>query len=389
MNHTNSTRIESLDLLKGLIMILMALDHVRDFFHRDAFLFDPTEIEKSNLPLFFTRFATNICAPAFCLLAGTAAFLVGMRKPKLELARFLLTRGAWLVFIELTVVNFGWYFDTSFRMLSFGVIGALGTSMICLSVLIFLPRKAIFGLSLALIFGHNLLDGVHAKHNIAWALLHEAQTIPVFGVKLDIYYPVLPWLGTMLLGFFIGTWYKPDVEAHARRRFLRRIGIASFVLFVGLRTANYYGDLAAWQTYAGLDKTLMSYLNVQKYPPSLDFLLLNLSLVFLFLANSETWRGRAVSVFSTYGRIPFFYYILHLYLIHGLAVVVAGVSGSGWELFLLPAWITEVPALKGYGFGLPVVYAVWLAVVVALYPLCKWFDAYKKQHKEKWYLSYL
>lgn len=389
MTHTNSTRIESLDLLKGLVMIIMALDHVRDFFHSDAFLFDPTEIEKSNLPLFFTRFLTNICAPAFCLLAGTAAFLVGMRKSKLELARFLLTRGVWLVFIELSIVNFGWYFDIYFNMLSFGVIGALGVSMIGLSALIFLPNSVVLGLALVLIFGHNLLDGIHAKNNILWALLHEAQTIPLLGIKLEIYYPVLPWLGTMLFGFFIGAWYKPDVEANVRHRFLNRIGIASLVLFVGLRTANYYGDLAAWQTYASLDKTIMSYLNVQKYPPSLDFLLLNLSLVFLFLANSETWRGRAVSVLSMYGRVPFFYYILHLYLIHGLAVVVAGISGSGWHLFLLPAWITDVPALKGYGFGLPVVYVVWALVVVGLYPLCKWFDLYKKSHKEKWYLSYL
>ena len=383
------SRISTIDLLKGIAMLVMALDHVRDFFHADAFLFEPTDIDKTNFLLFFTRFVTNICAPAFCLLAGTSAFFVGRRKTKTALTQFLLARGAWLVFMEMTIMTFGWYFDPSFHVVSFGVIGALGCAMLCLSVLVYLPLRALFLLGFALIFAHNLLDPIHQPNAILWSLLHEAQTLTIGAYKLDIYYPILPWIGIMAVGYCMGVLYEPDFSALRRKTLLRNAGWILLILFLALRTYNGYGDPAAWQYYPTLDKTVCSFFNLQKYPPSLDFLLLTVGMVFIFLAYSEQWRGKFVDICCTYGRVPFFYYILHLYLIHALAAIIAGVSGAGWGLFVLYAWEPAVPELHGYGFGLGVVYAVWLAVIIALYPLCKRYDAYKTKRKDLWFLSYL
>ncbi|MEY4927431.1 MAG: hypothetical protein RI894_1867 [Bacteroidota bacterium] len=396
-----SPRIATIDLLKGLAMIIMALDHVRDFFHADSFLFDPNDIEKTNLPLFLTRLITNICAPAFCLLAGTSAFFVGKRKTKAELSQFLATRGLWLLFVEFTVVTFGWYFNPHFSVLSFGVIGSLGCSMLCLSVLVQLPLPFILAIGASLIFGHNLLDSIHFKNNIPWDLLHDVETVPLGSVKLEIYYPIIPWIGTMATGYCLGALYSTEVEAALRKKILHILGISCLMLFFVLRATNFYGDPIPWQHYDVVNeafistKTLMSFFNMQKYPPSLLFLLSALGFVFIFLANTETWqakdtyRSKIAAFCCTFGRVPFFYYIVHLYLIHLSAVIVAGLSGAGWSIFILSAWITEVPALKHFGFSLFAVYSLWLSLIILMYPLCKRFDAYKSSHKEKWYLSYL
>lgn len=390
MTAITKTRIESIDLLKGLVMVIMALDHVRDYFHYSAFMFDPADPTQSNLPIFFTRFITHFCAPIFCFLAGTSAFMVGKRKSKNELSSFLLKRGIWLVFIEMTIVNFAWYFDIYFKNPGLLVIWSLGISMIVLAVIVHLPRKFILLFSLLPILGHNLLDTVHVNGNVLWAILHEYATFKLSdGVNFAVAYPIIPWISVMSLGYYFGAFYDKSYDDEKRKRLFNIIGISAIVVFVILRFSNLYGDPILYKDYETTTKDLISFLNPSKYPPSLLFLLMTLGTAFLFLANSEKVKGKVVDFFCTFGRVPFFYYILHLYLIHLIALIFAEFSGFGWRIMILEGWVTETPTLKGYGFPLWVVYAVWIFAIVLLYPVCKKFDVYKQAHKDKWWLSYL
>lgn len=390
MTTITKNRIESIDLLKGLVMVIMALDHIRDYFHYSAFYYDPTDPTHSTLPIFLTRFITHFCAPTFCFLAGTSAFMVGKRKSVTELSSFLLKRGLWLVFIEMTVVNFGWYFDIYFRSPGLLVIWSLGVSMIVLAGLVHLPRKFILAFSLLLILGHNLLDTVHYKGNVLWSILHEFGIFNLTkGVEFVVAYPIIPWIAVMALGYYFGAFYDKSYDASQRKKLFNTIGITAIAAFVILRFSNIYGDSVLYKDYGSLSKDLISFLNPSKYPPSLDYLLMTLGAAFLFLANAEKLKGKVVDFFSTFGRVPFFYYILHLYVIHLVALLFVQLSGYGWRIMILEDWVTETPSLKGYGFPLWVVYAVWIGVILLLYPFCKKFDRYKQAHKEKWWLSYL
>lgn len=390
MTSLTKNRIESIDLLKGLVMVIMALDHTRDYFHSAAYLFNPIDPTQSSLPIFFTRFITNFCAPAFCFLAGLSAYIIGKRKTLGELSIFLLKRGLWLIFIELTIVTFGWQFDIQFRINGFAVIAVLGASMIFLAGIIHLPRTFILIFSCVLIFGHNLLDTIHFPDNFLWAYIHEATIFTYSdGFKFYLDYPLIPWIAVMSLGYYLGSLYDKSFDSTKRKRILNTIGLSSIALFIVLRWSNIYGDPIQWMTLDSESKTLMSFLQISKYPPSLLFLLITLGIALLFLANSEHLKGKVVDFFCTFGRVPFFYYIIHIYLIHALAMLFAELSGFGWQLMILPDWILESPELKGYGFSLWVVYAVWFGVIISLYPLCKKFDNYKQAHKEKWWLSYL
>ena len=384
------SRVQSLDLLKGLVMVIMAIDHVREYFHYSAFWFDPTDPTKSTLPIFFTRFITHFCAPIFCFLAGTAAFMVGKRKSKTELSGFLLKRGLWLIFIEMTVVNFGWFFDIYFRSPGLLVIWSLGISMIVLAVLVHLPRKIILLFSLLLILGHNFLDTVHYNGNVWWAILHEATVFNVTkGVEFTVLYPIIPWIAVMALGYYFGAYYDKSFDSEKRKKLFNKIGILAIAAFVILRFSNVYGDPIPYKVYGILSKDLMSFFNPSKYPPSLEYLLMTLGAAFLFLANGEKLKGKIVDFFSTFGRVPFLYYIIHIYFIHLLAMLFAQLSGFGWRFIIMEDWITEMPRFRGYGFPLWVVYTVWIFVIVLLYPLCKKIDTYKQAHKDKWWLSYL
>ena len=390
MTVINKSRIESIDLLKGLVMIVMALDHTRDYFHYSAFFFDPADPTKSTLPIFFTRFITHFCAPIFCFLAGTSAFMVGKRKSKSELSGFLLKRGIWLVFIEMTIVNFAWYFDIYFRSPGLLVIWSLGISMIVLAALVHLPRKIILLFSLLLILGHNLLDAVHFNGNLFWAILHEFAFFKITNaVEFVVGYPIIPWIAVMSLGYYFGAFYDKSFDAEKRKKLFNIIGISALIAFVILRYSNLYGDSIHYKDYGTLSKNLISFFNPSKYPPSLDYLLMTLGTALIFLANAEKIKGKTVDFFSTFGRVPFFYYILHLYLIHLIALIFAEFSGFGWRIMILQDWVTETATLKGYGFPLWVVYAVWIFVIVLLYPICKKFDKYKQARKDKWWLSYL
>ena len=384
------SRIESIDLLKGLVMVIMALDHIRDYFHYSAFYFDPTDPMQSTLPIFLTRFISHFCAPAFCFLAGISAFMVGKRKSKSELSSFLLKRGRWLVFIEMTIVNFSWYFDIYFRSPGLLVIGSLGISMIVLAGLIHLDSKFILAFSLLIMIGHNLIDNVHFNGNLLWAILHEFNSFELTdGVDFFVAYPIIPWIGVMALGYYFGAFYDKSNDGIQRKKLFNFIGSASLIAFVILRFTNVYGDSVLFKDFGTASKNMILFLNPSKYPPSLDYLLMTLGFTFLFLANTEKLKGKAVHFFSTFGRVPLFYYILHLYLIHLIALLFAQLSGFGWRTMILEDWVTETPRLKGYGFSLWVVYCVWIVVILLLYPLCKKFDRYKQTHKEKWWLSYI
>ncbi len=390
MTSLAKNRIQSVDLLKGLVMVIMALDHVRDYFHYSANFFGPADPTQTTLPIFFTRWITHFCAPAFCFLAGLSAFFVGRRKEKKELSSFLIKRGLWLIFVELIIVGFAWYFDIQFRTFGLLVIWSLGVSMIVLAALVHLPLKYILLFSCLLIFGHNLLDNTHYTGSVFWAVLHEQTLFNASGnPHLLVGYPLVPWIAVMSLGYWFGKFYDKPFDPARRKKIFNIIGFSAVLLFIVLRWTNFYGNPSPWKHYDTVSKELISFLNPAKYPPSLLYLLMTLGVSIVFLANSENLKGRVVNFFCTFGRVPFYYYILHLYLIHILAMVFAQLSGFGWRLFVLPNWIAFVPGMKGYGVSLWVVYLIWIALIALLYPICKQFDKYKQTHKYKWWLSYL
>jgi uncharacterized membrane protein len=390
MTVLTKSRIDSIDLLKGLVIVIMALDHVRDYFHYSAYYFDPTDPKLTTIPIFFTRFITNFCAPAFSFLAGLSAYIVGKRKSRNELSIFLLKRGIWLVFVEVVLMNFGWHFDPQFRSVAFQVIWSLGISMILLAALIHLPKKIILLFSCVLIFGHNLLDNVHFNHNIVWAFLHErGPFLTTADHQFRVGYAIIPWVAVMSLGYYFGSFYENQSETQKRRRVFNIIGIAAVILFAILRGINAYGDKLPWKDYGNLIQNTFSFFNVSKYPPSLLFLLITLAGAILFLANSEKSKGKIVDFLCVFGRVPFFFYIIHIYVIHLLALITAELTGFGWQRMILPALPFRVEALKGFGFNLVIVYLIWAFLIILLYPLCKAFDIYKQNNKDKWWLSYL
>ncbi len=375
-------------------MIIMALDHTRDYFHADAFFYDPTNLTQTNAAVFFTRWITHFCAPTFVFLSGTSAFLMSQRKSKKQLAGFLLTRGLWLIFLEISVINFGWYFDINFtNLFDLSVFWALGGSMIVLAGLIFLPTPLILVIGFVLIFGHNLLDNIHVSGNdmeaFGWGLLHDQKDFTILGRNAFTTYPLLPWIGVMALGYCLGTLYTKAVAVEKRKKILINVGLLSILLFIAIRFINIYGDPNPWSVQESPAFTIMSFFNVWKYPPSLLFVLMTLGPASLFLAFSEKPLNRFTQIISTFGRVPLFYYLLHLYLLHLLGMLAAELTGYDWSDMIFKVWVTEYPGLDGYGFSLGIVYLIWIGIIVLLYPLCKCYDRYKTAHKEKWWLSYL
>ena len=394
MAATGPKRITSIDLLRGTVMIIMALDHVRDYFHAGAYLYDPLDLNKTSVALFFTRWITHFCAPIFMFLAGTSAFLIGQKKSTKELSLFLLKRGLWLIFLELTLIVFEWNFDITFTNIYFIVIWALGISMIALAGLIYLPNKMILLIGIVLVAGHNLLDNIHVAGNnlpaFGWALLHDQNFFNWNGRNILVGYPIIPWIGIMALGYCIGNLYTPSFSAEKRKKMLLVMGNSAIVLFILIRFINVYGDPSHWSHQQTSVYTFLSFIKVTKYPPSLFYALMTLGPALLFLAFTENVNSSVSRIISVYGRVPMFYYILHIFLIHLVTMVAAGLfTDFSWKVWILkePLWFTQT--LKGYGFSLGVVYLVWISIVVAVYPLCKWYDHYKQSHKEKWWLSYL
>jgi uncharacterized membrane protein len=368
-------RIVSIDVLRGLVMAIMALDHTRDFFGSSGF--NPRDV--SEPALFLTRWVTHLCAPTFTFLAGLSAFLYGRGRDAKELSRFLLIRGAWLILIDFTLIKFGWRFDLDFYHLTAGVIFVIGASMIALAALIWLPRWAIASVAVIMLAGHNLLDAVGAEElgqaSWAWHLLHEPGLVPLgAGVNLYVLYPLLPWIGVMATGYLLGP--VMQLAAEARQRLLFRLGAAVTLGFIVLRATNLYGDPDPWAVQQNWLSTALSFLNCEKYPPSLLFLLMTLGPALMLLAAFEHARGAVARVLATFGQVPFFYYVVHLYLIHALAVATG---------FAMTGTVTRMAVV---GFSLPAIYLVWLLVLVLLYPICRWF-ADLKENGRGWWWSYL
>ena len=368
-------RIVSIDVLRELVMALMALDHTRDFFGASGF--NPRDVMEPAL--FVTRWITHFCAPTFIFLAGLSAFLYGLGRSTEELSRFLLIRGLWLIFIDLTLIKFGWRFEVDPYRLGVGVIFVIGASMVALAALIWLPRWAIAGVSLIMIAGHNLLDSVRADElggaSWAWHLLHEPGLVPLsHGVNLYVLYPLIPWIGVMAAGYLLGP--VMQLEGQARQRLLFRLGAAVTLGFIVLRASNLYGDPAPWTPQETLLSTVLSFLNCEKYPPSLLYLMMTLGPALMLLASFEHARGAFARLLATFGQVPFFYYVVHIYLIHALAVATA---------FAMTGVLTSTPTI---GLSLPGIYFVWLLVLVLLYPICRWF-AERKESGTGWWWSYL
>jgi uncharacterized membrane protein len=376
-------RLDHVDLLRGLVMVIMVLDHVRAYFTEARF--DPTDLTRTDLALFGTRWITHYCAPVFVFLAGASAWIAGTRRTRGELSRFLLTRGLWLIFLELTVITFAWYFTTELSLgLVAQVIWAIGASMVVLAGLIHLPRAAVAGFGAALVLGHNLLDGVTPERFGAlaplWRVLHVPGPLEVLPVYL--LYPLVPWVGVMALGYAAGALVFARDERAGRR--LTLAGLALTAGFVLLRTLDLYGDPSPRLLEGGAALVAMSFLNLTKYPPSLLYLLMTIGPALVALAVSRRARGPLADALVTFGRVPFLFYVAHLYLIHALAVA-AGVA-QGYPASDLRDLFLRLPA--GYGFGLPVIYAVWLGVVALLYPVCRRY-AELKARSRAWWLSYL
>jgi uncharacterized membrane protein len=378
-------RLDSIDLLRGAVMVLMALDHARDFFGASGM--NPRDVTEPAL--FLTRWVTHFCAPVFIFLSGVSAYLYGARgRSAAELSRFLLTRGFWLIVVEFSIVRAGWMFGFGLDRFVAQVIWAIGASMVVLAGLVHLPRWAIATFGLALIGGHNLLDGIRAEQFGAagwiWNLLHQPATLhPGPNATLLALYPLIPWVGVMAAGYAFGPVMK--LERAARRRWLVGLGVLATAGFVMLRAGNLYGDPAPWTVQGTSLATVLSFINCEKYPPSLLYLTMTLGLGLLLLAAFELARGRIADWITTFGRVPLFYYVAHLYLIHALAIVLslAMVGEASWLINQPP---THKP--PGFGLALPGIYAVWLFAVVALYPASRWF-ADLKQRRREWWWSYL
>jgi uncharacterized membrane protein len=388
-------RLDAVDLLRGLVMVIMVLDHTRDFAFSGTLHFDPTDLTKTTAAIFFTRWITHFCAPAFVFLAGTGTMLQRQRgKPLPELSWFLLTRGLWLVFLEFTVVRTGWFWNLDYRFLGVAqVIWAIGCSMIIMAALVRLPVAAVFGIGLALTLLHDLVDPfLNAPHtgvagDLFMAFLGRGRVqFGAHGPVVFLGYAILPWLGVMALGYVVGTVYAwaPD----ARRRALLRGGALTVLAFIVVRAINLYGDPSPWSVQPTATFTVLSFLNVTKYPPSLDYIMMTLGPALLALAWFErlpqSWLRQVI---VTFGRVPMFFYILQWPMAHGLTLL-ASLAAHKPTAYLTGTFMSGPRPPPDAGFTLFQTYLLWLTAIVLLYPLCRWYAGIKRTHTW-WWLSYL
>ena len=375
------TRISSIDILRGIVIVLMALDHVRDYFTNARF--DPLDLSQTTTGLFVTRWITHFCAPIFVLLAGTSAYLIAQRLPRAQVSSFLGKRGLWLIFLEFTVVIFAWTFHVDYYVGVFmQVIWAIGVAMLVLAALVHLPVGAVAAIGLGIIFLHNLLDPIAPADFGAWAplwnVLHDQGPVP-WGFAA---YPVIPWIGIMAAGYALGAIYT--WHAARRQKTLMLLGVGALALFVMLRLVNGYGEPKPWSPQASPLYTFFSFIDVTKYPPSLAYALVTIGPGLLALAALERFRIPLANFFETFGRVPLFAYVVHIVLAHLLAGLLALATGFGTKIlynvffFYPPEW----------GYGLGGVYLAWLVVLAILYPLCVWFAGVKRRRRD-WWLAYL
>jgi len=391
---TRAYRLHSIDLVRGVAIVLMALDHTRDFFSNAQFdIF--ADLSQTPLVPFLTRWVTHFCAPTFVFLAGVSAGLTGARRGTSELSRFLVQRGVWLVLIEVAVVSFAWTFGRATvpggtgTVLILQVIFAIGAAMVALAGLVWLPRGLLLPIGIGIVVGHNLLDGVWPAATFLqtaatwWHGLHNQTVTNVGGLTLMIVYPLLPWIGVITMGYCMAQLFtRPEGE---RRTALVRAGAVMIAAFLLLRGLHLYGEPNAWAPVLGsLRGSVVDFLDTTKYPPSLQYVLMTLGPAFVLLAFADRWRGRLGNVLATFGRVPFLFYVAHLYLLRLGAFIVGAAQGFSAADFAV--FYDDFPA--GFGFGLPGVYTLWLVVVGLLYFPCAWFSGVKKRRRD-WWLSYL
>ena len=385
-------RLESIDLLRGVLMILMALDHTKDYFSSVVGI-EPTDAAHSWPALFVTRWVTHICAPGFIALAGTSVYLQRERgKTHGQLATLLVTRGLWLVLLESTLISFGWSFAFAPGL---QVIWAIGVSMVFLAAVLRLPVAAIGGIGAAIVLLHNLLDPIRAARfgdgaNL-WRLVHERGPLIVHHQFVGMAaYPVVPWIGVICLGYAFGPVVLMPPER--RRRIAVVLGLALLAGFALLRVTHGYGDHDVFHRLGSAQRTAMRFFEVEKYPPSLQYLLATLGVILLLyalidVAVNRDWVPDVRHFLETYGRVPFFYYVLHIYLLHAAALLLTAGEHLNWRFWLIPGAVFT-QHLDGWGFGLPGVYLVWAMVVLVLYLPCRWFSRLKARRRD-WWLSYL
>ncbi|MEO5594689.1 MAG: heparan-alpha-glucosaminide N-acetyltransferase domain-containing protein [Chitinophagaceae bacterium] len=389
----NRQRIQSIDVLRGIAMVIMALDHTRDFFHINAITDQPTNMATTSPILFFTRWITHFCAPTFVFLSGMSAFLNGQKKTRTQLSSFLLKRGAWLIIVEIAIMSLALTFNPFYNFIFLQVIWAIGISMILLAALIHLPFRVLFGIGLLIFFAHNLLDYPESAKmgniNLLWGIIHGRNAMIPLDTSHVIFvtYSFLPWSGLMILGYCCGKLFTPQTDPLFRRKILLRTGFSLVLLFTALRLINMYGDPFPWATQKNSIFTFLSFMNVNKYPPSLIFCCMTIGPALIILALIENLQNKLTRFFSVYGGVPLFYFILHFFLIHFICVILFFASGYK----IKDAFSADVPfGFRPLHFGYPlwVVYLLWVFVVLSLYPICKKYKIYKSTHRQ-WWLTYL
>lgn len=386
-------RIQAIDVLRGLVMVIMALDHVRDFFHISAVTDYPTNLATATPALFFTRWITHFCAPVFVFLSGASAYLTGLRRSKHELSLFLIKRGIWLIFAELVIISFALTFDPLFHTSILQVIWAIGWSMLLLGLLVKTSYHLIVIIGFIIFFGHNVSDFfIVPKQGAVGVITNVLLTSPFMFYTVGnhffaVIYAILPWASVMFLGYGMGYFYTPAFNLYQRKKVLLYLGTGITFLFIVLRSINHYGDPNPWLPQKTTLFTFLSFINTTKYPPSLHYLCMTIGPSLIFLALIENSRSKLNRLFITYGRVPFLYYVLHFYLIHFICVLFFFLSGYSMKNIVDP----NTPFFfrpATFGFSLWVVYGIWLFVITVLYWPCKWFYRYKRMHNQ-WWLSYV
>jgi uncharacterized membrane protein len=388
------TRIQSVDVLRGAIMMIMAIDHIRDFVNADAMAFSPTDLSRTTPAIFFTRWITHFCAPVFIFSAGMGAWLWMQRgRTKPQLSRFLITRGLWLIAVEMTVMHYLFFLDFVRTPVLLLILWAIGWSMIILAGLIYLPTRVLIVFGIAVVAGHNLLDPIQAKQFGAaswlWQILHQQGAFAVKGTIVLAGYPLIPWFAVMALGYCLARVFS--WEPNRRRRFLVRLGIALTLSFVVVRAINVYGDPSRWSSQHSAAFTLLSFLNTTKYPPSFLFLLMTLGPALAALGWLDQVHLSERNPFLVFGRVPFLYYVVHFGTAHALMIAMNFFRYGRTNFLLLPPPTMGTPRNlfpANFGYPLWVVYAVWIAVLAIVDPLCLWFSRLK-QRRKAWWLSYL
>jgi len=384
-------RIQSIDIVRGFVMIIMALDHVRDLLHSTSVTQSPTDLNTTSPVLFFSRWITYLCAPTFVFLSGTSAYLSFQSTDNVKAFRnFLLKRGIWLIVLEFTLINFALWFDIQFRILMLQVIAAIGFGFVLLSVLLKVNTKILAIIALLIIGGQNMIQPFLKTETATWntifaVLFQQKMIVASSNFMFLVAYPLIPWFGIMLLGFACGQLFLRDKR---RQKTLLTFGVIALLLFFMLRLMNGYGDPGPWSQQKDTIFTVLSFFNVTKYPPSLQFDLLFLGIMFLILAIADKAAGKFSNILSVYGKVPLFYYLLHLYVIRIAVFIMVFAQGFYWKDLSFAPFQFGRPASPS-GISLAAVYIVWLTIVIMLYPLCKWYSDYKMNNKEKNWLRYL